>query len=67
MKNEQIIGAFSVSMPKYRLTDETKEQIISALKQKQKRNRAKNSKIMKKRLQFSFLPYNMGIDFQVIK
>ena len=33
VKNEQIIGAFSVSMPKYRLTDETKEQIISALKQ----------------------------------
>ena len=32
-ENEQIIGAFSVSMPKYRLTDESKEQIISALKQ----------------------------------
>ena len=67
MKNEQIIGAFSVSMPKYRLTDETKEQIISALKQ----TKAKSSKEFKNNeksvCNFSFLPYNMGIDFQVIK
>ena len=68
MKNEQIIGAFSVSMPKYRLTDETKEQIISALKQTKSEIEQKNSKIMKKAFAFfSFLPYNMGINFQVIK
>ncbi|WP_165004365.1 MULTISPECIES: IclR family transcriptional regulator [unclassified Enterococcus] len=33
VKGDEIIGAFSVSMPKYRLTEEVKEQIITAIKQ----------------------------------
>lgn len=33
MNHEEIVGAFSVSMPKYRLNDEIKEMIITAVKQ----------------------------------
>ncbi len=35
-KNDQIIGAFSVSMPKYRLDDETRGEIIHAIKETKK-------------------------------
>ncbi len=33
VKGDQIIGAFSVSMPKYRLTSKVKDEIIQAIKQ----------------------------------
>ncbi|MDA3974125.1 IclR family transcriptional regulator [Enterococcus thailandicus] len=33
VKNNEIIGAFSISMPKYRLTGEIKNQIVAAVKQ----------------------------------
>lgn len=33
VKNEEIIGAFSISMPKYRLTGEIKNQIVAKVKQ----------------------------------
>ncbi|MEY8446397.1 IclR family transcriptional regulator [Enterococcus ratti] len=36
VKNDQAIGAFSVSMPKYRLTDKLKKEIIHALTQTKK-------------------------------
>jgi IclR family KDG regulon transcriptional repressor len=36
VKNNQIIGAFSVSMPKYRLDNETREAIIRAIRETKK-------------------------------
>ena len=33
VKGEEIIGAFSISMPKYRLTPEVKDKIIQSIKQ----------------------------------
>ena len=32
-KEREIIGAFSISMPKYRLTPEVKDKIIQSIKQ----------------------------------
>ena len=60
MKDGEIAGAFSVSMPKYRLTEENKTTINQALwqqKQRLKRNYSRKRKTNKSRLGFclSFL------------
>ena len=58
MKDGEIAGAFSVSMPKYRLTEENKTTINQALlatKQRLKRNYSRKRKTNKSRLGFLFV------------
>ena len=58
MKDGEIAGAFSVSMPKYRLTEENKTTINQALlatKRRLKRNYSRKEKTNKSRLGFLFV------------
>ena len=82
MKDGEIAGAFSVSMPKYRLTEENKTTINQALlatKQRLKRNYSRKRKTNKSRLgflfvflftnktfAFSFYLYNEVVNFFII-
>ena len=79
MKDGEIAGAFSVSMPKYRLTEENKTTINQALWQQKRLKRKKKDKqksigilfvfsffIFVKTFAFFFYLYNEVVNFFII-